>query len=199
MCPNCDNVMKLDAAQENAYCTRCGARVRAEDAFVFYELKARGEGGEAAADAEGRHVLLRSGVAFLEQGRHDLADSCFEKATLRDPDDWEAWKLRAQCWEARVLAESGKPFYAYDYETKELVEDTAAVERYKELCREALRCCPQEMSGALAEEVNERAREHFRLAYRAFRHERHRVRFMQLSAVLFAAILVILAYKSCAG
>ncbi|MDR1439792.1 MAG: hypothetical protein LBJ10_07235 [Clostridiales bacterium] len=187
--------MKVDSTSQTIFCTRCGSQFDAQDAFVFYELKTKGE--TDLSKLEGYNMLLRCGMAFLEQKKHDMADSCFAKLLDKHPDDCQAWKLRAMAWESKVVNELRKTFYTYDYGKKELIENKEYLDKYKEFCQNAVKCSPADMSGELAEEFNDRIRGHFSLAHRALKKERRRAALILSSATLLLMVLVTIAFRSC--
>jgi tetratricopeptide (TPR) repeat protein len=195
MCLSCDNIMKVDSTSETIYCTRCGSQFDAEDAFVFYELKTKGETDVSRLD--GYNMLLRCGMVFLEQKKHDMADACFQKILDKHPDDCQAWKLRALAWESKIVNEFRKTFYTYDYGRRELVENKEYLDKYKEYCQNAVRCSPADMSAGLAEEFNDRIRGHFGLAMKALKKERRRMAAVLSSATLILFVLVTMAFRSC--
>ena len=194
MCPNCDNLIKLDSDIENIFCPVCGIQMQARDAFTYYDLKT---GGEKEINAAGSYnVLMKCGTDFLEQKKHDQADACFAGVLKSTPDDYQAWKLRALAWESRVVNEYNKSFYDYNRKGG-LSENKEYLDKYREYCDNAVRCSPGEISDELAGEFNDHIKSHFNIAYRAYKRDKRRsTMFTALTGgVLFG--LAALALNAC--
>ena len=193
-CPNCDSLMKIDSESENVFCAACGIQLPARDAFVYFQLKNGGETDiENVANAS---LLLKCGVDFLDQKKHDLADACFANVLNQNPDDYQAWKLRAAAWESRVVNEFRESFYEYS-RTGGLKENKDYVGKYREFCDNAVRCCPADMAGDLADEFNDHIRGHFNVAHQAYRTEKRKSAMFKVLAVLSMFSLAALAIGSC--
>ena len=197
MCPSCDNLLKIDSNAETVFCSRCGSQMGAEDAFVYYELKTSGVA--ELSNLEGYNMLITCGTSLLEQKKHDGADSCFRKILIDEPEDYAVWRLRAMTWESRVVFEFKSQFYLYDDTTKEVVENKDYLSVYKELCNNAVRHSPEELSHTLAEEFNNRIRGHFNIALKAFKKEKQKRRLLQTASVLGAFILILILFRNCSG
>jgi len=194
MCPNCDANIKIDADSQTAFCAKCGIQLQSQDAFVYYELK---KGGEPDVGNIGSYkLLIKCGTEFLEQGKHDLADACFANILKNAPDDYQVWKLRALTLESRVVNEHHASFYEYNKDGG-LKENKAYIDKYRELCGNAVRHCPAESAEALAEEFNDRIRAHFNIAYRAYKQERRRTLKFVVLASSALLLLSALALNSC--
>ena len=194
MCPNCDNFIKLDSESESFYCAHCGIQLDSRDAFVYYDLKTGGEPDMDGIDSF--KLLMRCSAGYLEQKKYEQADSCYEKILKLAPDDYRIWKLRALAWESRVINEYHKSFYEFRKENG-VVENKEYLAKFRELCGNAVRHCPGDMAGELAEEFNERVRGHFDIAYRAYKLEKRRTTAYTLlaGATLFA--LAAMALNAC--
>jgi tetratricopeptide (TPR) repeat protein len=187
--------MKLDSAKPTVFCANCGTQMQAEDAFVYYDLKTKGSAD--ISGVESYKMLARFGTAFLEQKKHDLADSCFAKILAQAPDDYQVWRLRALTWESRVVNEFSKAFYAFDAKKAVLVENKEYLATYKEYCDNAVRYCPSELAAELAEEFNGHIRDHFSIAFRAYKKERRRNTLTAAAAVSTLLALAALALRAC--
>lgn len=220
MCPNCECNLKLESDSTTTFCARCGIQLQAQDAFVYYDLK-NGDGVDI--DKIGSYSLLfKCGREFLEQKKHDLADACFVNMLKSEPDDYQIWKLRALSWESRVVNDYRKAFYEYKRggtqadrgrtETGRggieksgsdflrggvLTENKEFLDKYREYCNNAVRCCPADMAEELADEFNDRIRSHFDIAYRAYKRDRRNsTAYALLAAGSFFALAAV-ALKSC--
>ena len=194
MCPNCDAKLKLDSDSETIFCSNCGIQLQAEDAFVYYELKT---GNAAAIDSvTSSSILLKSGRDFLGQGKHDLADACFEGVLKNAPSDYQVWKLRAIAWESRVVNEYHKSFYRYSKE-KGVVENKEYIEKYRGFCDNAIHNCPSDIASELAEEFNDRIRAHFDLAYRAYKADKRKSSTYVLLTAATAFVVIAITLRSC--
>ena len=196
MCPNCDTVLKLDSTSEIVFCTRCGSQLNAEDAFVLFDLK-EANGAADLNKLENYNMLIKSGKMFLQQKKHDLADACFRKILEMSPDDYSVWKLRALMWESKVVNEFNKSFYTYNREKKQLIENKEYLDVYKEYCDNAVKYCPTDMSEQLAEEYNDRIRDHFDIALKAYKKEKYSTMRIQMIAVLIFLILTAMILQAC--
>ena len=192
MCPNCDCIMKVDSASKTIFCTRCGSQVDAEGAFYFHDLRHADK--IDFGDVDGAGLLVASGKSLLEEGRYDDADICFQKAIEQTPDDYYIWKLRAFTLESKVVNGFKQSFYIFNKEKKDVVENGKYLEQYKELCQTAVRYCPSDMTHDLAEEFNDRIREHFHIARRAFDEERKKYRLIVLAAALVAFLVIAMLF-----
>jgi len=166
----------------------------ARDAFVYYDLKT---GGESEIREIGSHkLLLKCGTDFFEQGKYDLAEACFANILTNAPDDYRIWKLRAFNWESRVVNDFKKSFYEYTPRGG-LTEKKEYMDKYREFCDSAVRYCPGDMADGLAEEFNDRIRNHFDFAYRAYKLDRRRsAAFAAFSAASLFALAAV-ALRSC--
>ena len=195
MCPSCDNLMKLDSDAESVFCSHCGSRMSAEDAFVYYDLK--NSGGAEPDRIEGYDMLYTCGKSFLEQKKHDSADSCFVKMLDIKPDDYTIWRLRAMNWESKVVFELKSLFYRYDTDRKELIENKDYLSTYKEYCDNAVRFSPSELAETLAEEFNDRIREHFSVALKAFNKEKRSRMLVQVAVIAAVFLVVVMMFQMC--
>ena len=171
MCPNCDSTIKLDSESESIFCVNCGIQMQAQDAFVYYDLKTSNKPDIDAVSSQ--KILLKCGTEFLEKQKHDLADACFANILKNSPDDYQVWKLRALTWESRIVNEVHKSFYEFNRKSG-ITENKEYLAKYKEYCDNAVRHCPGEEAGALAEEFNDHIRSHFNIAYRVYKSEKRR-------------------------
>jgi len=188
MCPNCESQLKVDSDSETVFCANCGIQLQARDAFVYYDLKS---GGNVDIDGIGSYsLLLKCGAGFFERGEYDKSDACFENMLKLAPDDYQVWKLRAKTWEAKVVNELKNSFYTYSKKGG-LKENKEYLTRYKELCDNAVRHSPSGTADELAEEFNDRIREHFELAHRAYRNDRRKS--ASFSALAAAALITLIA------
>ncbi|MCL2146742.1 MAG: hypothetical protein FWH52_02940 [Synergistaceae bacterium] len=186
--------MKVDSSSKTIFCTRCGSQLESEDAFVYFDLK---HADKFDLDAVNSYeLLLACGKSLLADQRYDQADLCFQKAADQKPDSYYIWKLRAFVWESKVVNEHKGSFYSYDRKSKELVENKEYIDRYKELCQTAVRHCPSDSSDELAEEFNDRIREHFAIAVRAYKEERNRQRYMAIVIALIIFCLIAFGLRS---
>ena len=194
MCPNCDSLMKIDSESEEVFCSGCGIQLRAQDAFVYHDLKTGGE--TDISKVTNYSLLLKCGTGFLEQKKHDLADACFANILKNNPDDYQVWKLRALAWESRVVNEYKKSFYEYS-RNGGIKENKRLIGKYREYCEQAVRHCPGEDSGALAEEFNDHIRAHFNIAHRAYKLEKRKSTTYAALAALSLFALAALALGTC--
>ena len=194
MCPNCDCIMKVDSASKTIFCTRCGSQFTADDAFMFHDLRHADK--IDLDDANNYKVLVSSGKSLLEEGRYDQAERCFQKAVEQMPDDYYIWKLRAFTLESKLVNELRQSFYIYDKEKKELIENGKYLEQYKALCNEAVRYSPSDLCDEMAEEFNDRIREHFNIARKAFENDRKKYRKIVITAALITICIIIILFKS---
>jgi len=189
--------MKVDSSSKIIYCTRCASQWEAENAFVFYDLRHADQFDIDAVDS--CEMLVTCGKALLEQKRYDQADLCFLKASEQEPENYYIWRLRAFILESKVVNELKQSFYLFDKEKKVLVENSEYLNRYKELCKTAVRHCPSDMSGDLAEEFNDRIREHFNLAFIAYDEERKKRRNIIITAALILFCAIAIGLRTCSG
>ena len=190
MCPNCDGLMKLDSESENVFCAGCGIQLQAQDAFVYFDLKTGGEADISKVTNVG--LLMKCGKDFLEQKKHDLADACFSNILKKFPEDYQVWKLSAFSWESRIINEYRELFYEYD-KVGGLKEKKAYLSKYRELCGNAVRHCPGELAGGLAEEFNDHIRSHFNIAHKAYIKEKRKAnKYALLAALSFVAVAALM-------
>ena len=194
MCPNCDNLVKIDSESETIFCAHCGIQQKAQDAFVYYELKTGGKADIGAIDSYS--ILLKCGAEFLEQKKHDQADACFTNILKNSPDDYRIWKLKALAWESRVVNDYKKSFYEFSRKGG-LTENKKYLEKYREFCDNAVRHCPGDISGDLAEEFNDHIRGHFSIAYRAYKNEKRKSAIFTALVTVSMFSLAALALNSC--
>ena len=195
MCSICDCIMKIDSSSETMFCSGCGNRHDAEGAFIYYDLK---HADSFDADTVNSvSMFVKSGRTLLDQGKYDQADLCFQKAIELTPEDYYLWKLRAFTLESKVVNELRQSFYTYNKKTNGLVEAKEHLDQYKELCHTAVKLSPSDISDELAEEFNDRIREHFNIAMKAYMKARKRYRTIVITAALVLFLIIAIGFKAC--
>jgi tetratricopeptide (TPR) repeat protein len=187
--------MKVNSASESIFCTRCGSQIDAEDAYFYYDLK---HADQVDIDSVNSYdMLVAGGKTLLEQRKYDRAELCFQKASEQEPENYFIWKLRAYTLESMVVNQLKQSFYYYDKAKKEVIENKPYIDQYKDFCQTAVRNCPSELSEELAEEFNDRLREHFSIAMTPFNEVRKRHRSIVITAAMVVFCVIALGLRAC--
>ena len=102
-------------------------------------------------------------------------------------------------WESKVVFEHKSLFYLYDANRKEVLENKNYLSIYKEFCGNAVKNAPVEISQTIAEEFNDRIREHFSIAFKAFKKEKRNWTLLQAASILVVFVLIVLLFRNCGG